>query len=417
MWSLGHVCAPGEDDINCHCDWRVEIYKCQEETALYYIIIVNMIISALGFVLGTGIIYYRVIIKGHQFFEINLAKGCLRPKPIDSMLLLLTIFNMLRLVNSAVLISGMGYQMAIRNFLFEFPWQWGYGGFALYLIGIAQTLADSHKAISEGWLPSSSIVDFIGTSIFLAPFIINIPIAVVAGILALDAENEHVVLILISVHYCIWGGHCIALTATVMLAGIRLIHILNQHLEKINPSGSRYGAIKNGIFKIRAVMFTIAICLGLFALLCIVYGVIRDTILVNKTGNIFLSVVWTYLGGVASLTVMVAVILNPSTSSTGIRFGSKSSSNEKSTNANVYDTDYTSTFARNAEEYNTSMSRGSVRDELKKQQKIHMAHINHRTNGDDAFDDDDDDIGMQPVHYETSSRKSLVRNDIPLHQV
>lgn len=52
MWSLGHVCAPGEDDINCHCDWRVEIYKCQEETALYYIVIVNMIISALGFVLG-----------------------------------------------------------------------------------------------------------------------------------------------------------------------------------------------------------------------------------------------------------------------------------------------------------------------------------------------------------------------------
>lgn len=108
----------------------------------------------------------------------------------------------------------------------------------------------SHKAISEGWLPSSSIVDFIGTSIFLAPFIINIPIAVVAGVLALNPENENTVMILISVHYCIWGGHCIALTATVMLAGIRLIHILNQHLEKINPSGSRYGAIKNGIFKV-----------------------------------------------------------------------------------------------------------------------------------------------------------------------
>ena len=128
MWSLGHVCAPGEDYINCHCDWRVEIYKCQEETALYYIIIVNMIISSLGFILGklllylikafcgkytqsvktlfwyasyltlhslgSGIIYYRVILKGRQFFEINLSKGCLRPKPIDSMLLLLTIFNM-----------------------------------------------------------------------------------------------------------------------------------------------------------------------------------------------------------------------------------------------------------------------------------------------------------------------------------
>lgn len=26
--------------------------------------------------------------------------------------------------------------------IFEFPWQFGYGAFALYLVGIAQTLAD-----------------------------------------------------------------------------------------------------------------------------------------------------------------------------------------------------------------------------------------------------------------------------------
>lgn len=26
--------------------------------------------------------------------------------------------------------------------MYEFPWQFGYGAFALYLIGIAQTLAD-----------------------------------------------------------------------------------------------------------------------------------------------------------------------------------------------------------------------------------------------------------------------------------
>jgi hypothetical protein len=26
--------------------------------------------------------------------------------------------------------------------IFEIPWQWGFGGFVLYLIGIAQTLAD-----------------------------------------------------------------------------------------------------------------------------------------------------------------------------------------------------------------------------------------------------------------------------------
>lgn len=32
--------------------------------------------------------------------------------------------------------------------LFEFPWQFGFGSFALYLIGIAQTLADVRSILS-----------------------------------------------------------------------------------------------------------------------------------------------------------------------------------------------------------------------------------------------------------------------------
>lgn len=32
--------------------------------------------------------------------------------------------------------------MHVYLVIFEFPWQFGYGAFALYLVGIAQTLAD-----------------------------------------------------------------------------------------------------------------------------------------------------------------------------------------------------------------------------------------------------------------------------------
>lgn len=32
--------------------------------------------------------------------------------------------------------------MCVYLVIFEFPWQFGYGAFALYLVGIAQTLAD-----------------------------------------------------------------------------------------------------------------------------------------------------------------------------------------------------------------------------------------------------------------------------------
>lgn len=34
--------------------------------------------------------------------------------------------------------------------MYEFPWQFGYGAFALYLVGIAQTLGKT-SIISEYW--------------------------------------------------------------------------------------------------------------------------------------------------------------------------------------------------------------------------------------------------------------------------
>jgi hypothetical protein len=43
--------------------------------------------------LGIGILFHRVVIKGHGFMDYNPAKGYLRPKPMDSMLLFLTLFN------------------------------------------------------------------------------------------------------------------------------------------------------------------------------------------------------------------------------------------------------------------------------------------------------------------------------------
>lgn len=35
-----------------------------------------------------------------------------------------------------------GHRVSLAIVIFEIPWQWGFGGFVLYLIGIAQTLAD-----------------------------------------------------------------------------------------------------------------------------------------------------------------------------------------------------------------------------------------------------------------------------------
>jgi hypothetical protein len=42
---------------------------------------------------GTTLLCHRLFIKGHQLFDINLSKGCFRPKPIDCMLLFIVLFN------------------------------------------------------------------------------------------------------------------------------------------------------------------------------------------------------------------------------------------------------------------------------------------------------------------------------------
>lgn len=158
--------------------------------------------------------------------------------------------------------------------MFEFPWQFGYGSFALYLVGIAQTLADvrwytdkqnlilvwvtlnpptphqqSHKAISTGWLPSARTVDIVGSTFFLAPFILNNICVLVAG--AYARSNLYVAEVLTRILYVLWFLHCFSLAMAVLFSGIRLVRILNRHLAKVQSSGPRYTSIKTGIFKVR----------------------------------------------------------------------------------------------------------------------------------------------------------------------
>lgn len=43
------ICVDGK----CHCDWRVRIYDCEEEHAMYIIYIINAAFSALVTLMGT----------------------------------------------------------------------------------------------------------------------------------------------------------------------------------------------------------------------------------------------------------------------------------------------------------------------------------------------------------------------------
>lgn len=108
--------------------------------------------------------------------------------------------------------------------------------------------------------------------------------------------------------YIFWFVHCFSLAVAVFFAGFRLTRILGDHLKKFNTTGPRYVSVKTGIFKIRAVMTIITICLLMFAIFLLTYGVLRDIIMVNQLGSVILGGIWTFLGALATLGVEVAII-------------------------------------------------------------------------------------------------------------
>lgn len=171
------------DETVCHIDWRLTLVNGDASHALTIVNIVNLAWSSVLLICGVGVLVYRVVYKGHRLWE-EQDSGRIRPKPIESMLALLMMFNVLRMLDSIILLTDAATNIIFRSFLFEIAWQFGFAAFAVYLIGIATTVAQSHQAISTGWLPSSRQVDILAVFLVFSPFISNNICSIGAGVYA-----------------------------------------------------------------------------------------------------------------------------------------------------------------------------------------------------------------------------------------
>ena len=130
--------------------------------------------------------------------------------------------------------------------------------------------------------------------------------ALAAGILA--ERNVALAETFTRLLYIFWFLHCGCLSLAVFFAGYRLINILGAHIKKFNTSGPRYVSVQTGIFKIRVVMSIISVCLMMFAIFLLLYGVLREMIIVNYVGSVVLGTIWNFLGAVATIGVEIAII-------------------------------------------------------------------------------------------------------------
>lgn len=106
-----------DDQGVCHCDWRLTIYGCEEESQLRAMYIALAVVSGLVGVFGEPfhnfvsrsmtlihiqyisfaafmVLYHRVVNLKQQIFDMR--TGYPRPKPIESMAVFGTIFNLRR---------------------------------------------------------------------------------------------------------------------------------------------------------------------------------------------------------------------------------------------------------------------------------------------------------------------------------
>ncbi|GAB5587732.1 hypothetical protein Unana1_02632 [Umbelopsis nana] len=270
--TVWRVCNNNQDHT-CHCDWRLTIKNCAEERVMNIIYIINIALSSLTVIFG----FYMLV----------------------------------RLVSSLVLVLDIApSNMIFRSFIFEIPWQMGFAGFVLYLIGIAQTLAASHKAIATGWLPSPWLVDAFGFSLLLFPFVVNNTCSIIAGAM-LEAGNDKLAVIFIRLLYIFWFLEDSVLTLAVVWAGTRLIKVLNRHLFQFRVTGERYTSIKGGILKIKLVIIIAAFGLSGFAAFLLLYGILRNIIMTSTVGSGILGGIWTWLGAFMCISCEAAVAISP----------------------------------------------------------------------------------------------------------
>ncbi|KAI8877241.1 hypothetical protein K501DRAFT_278632 [Backusella circina FSU 941] len=184
---------------------------------------------------------------------------------------------------------------------------------------IGERTQESHKSISKSWLPSPRTVDIIGLTLLCSPFFTNNTLSLTAGIVAKSKPK---------VAACV--------TTAVLYCGSRLIQTLNKHLKKFNPTGERYKKVKSGLFKIYSIMSLIAACLFLFGAQCLIYGAIRDLILKNYIGSVFLCAIWNLLAPATTVFVEISILFSPQVNDKPKIIPLESSGNEQTTT--VFDT-------------------------------------------------------------------------------
>ncbi|KAI9301416.1 hypothetical protein BJ944DRAFT_252335 [Cunninghamella echinulata] len=296
------------DEQKCHCDFRMTISHCEESQALLIVNILDIIWSIIATIIACSILYHRLYHRNQQIFDYS---GRIpRPKPIESMGLFGIFFNIFRLIHASILISDVAKNSLLRSFMFEFPWQFGITALTCYLFGVVHTLANSSKAIYMSWVKSQVFVDIAWIAIVVLPFLTINPISITAGYHAQEGNIEKAIIWTETIYY-LWLVYTLVLGTMVLLAGLRLLSLLQKHLlAKSNQHHPRENTekMKNGALKVKIIIGIGCFCLWAFSIMIAIYATSRHIIMLDAHFSVTLAALALFNGPLATSLIEISLL-------------------------------------------------------------------------------------------------------------
>ncbi|CAO3633933.1 unnamed protein product [Cunninghamella echinulata] len=219
-------------------------------------------------------------------------------------------FNLFRLIHATVLITDVGKNAILRSFMFEFPWQFGITALACYLFGVVHTLACSSRAIYMSWVKSQMIVDIASIIMVVLPFLTINPMSIVAGYYAQKGDIEKAIIFTETIYY-LWLIYTFLLGTMVLLAGLRLLRLLNNHLSmQGNDSEENVQKIKLGATKVKIIIGIGCFCLWAFSIMIAIYATSRHSVMLDSAFTIILTALALFNGPLATSIIEFAILMD-----------------------------------------------------------------------------------------------------------
>ncbi|KAI8644788.1 hypothetical protein BD408DRAFT_412885 [Parasitella parasitica] len=288
------------------------VLGCVNEAPMLYIYIVNIAWSFAIGVIGFGLLWHRVVNKKMPIFQRG-SGYFIRPKPIESMLLFLSLSNIVEAVSDILTLIDNWSSMFAATFLVSLPREFDTCAYSCYLFGIAHTVCSSQR-FGERRYKMSRRIDIVCTILIILPFVTS---NICVGGISYYNEQDNIekLNIYMQIHYYQWLVYWLILIVWILLAGIQLVKILRNHLYNQRKEGSdnviSIQKAQNGLFKVRMTM-AIGVCSMLvFMFSRYFYTLMGDRFLENYNVTLAFSIIIVFHCTLASTLIILTILLNP----------------------------------------------------------------------------------------------------------